>query len=448
VSAGQSGAIDTAGGAAASAKGTAAGPGATGLSPSSLGQPARAPLLAPSAAVKSGSSGNSGGSGDIKVGIEYVDLGTAGTTLGNTRTFDFQAPYRALIEDVNAHGGLLGHRIVPVWAAFSLSGNDPATQEQSICAAWTQDNHIQVALISVFTGLLLTCLDHAGVPMIAASSSTAPTDGTFSGYRFFAEAGGVSLNRWASVYVDGLWDQGYFDKGAKVGLVSVDTPWAPGIDKAIEAALARHGLSLTSHVSVPPVYTISDAAAQQPSDNNAVLRFRTAGVTHVLFNSSVPEWFLNAADAQRYRPRYGFTTNDSPYVLVEQPGGPPQEQLQNSVGVGWNAPLDGIQAPLSPSGQQCLDLMKAKGVTSGTPSPLVMCDQVSLLVKAATAGGTSIDGASLMSGIDRLGQFTPASGFRDSYGPGRLRDGAAEAAHFAYDTPCSCFRYTSAAYAI
>jgi hypothetical protein len=225
--------------------------------------------------------------------------------------------------------------------------------------------------------------------------------------------------------------------------VSVDKPWASGIDRAIEAALARHGLKLTSHVSVPPVYTISDAAAQQPYDNNAVVRFRTAGVTHVLFNSAIPQWFLNAADSQHYRPRYGFSTNDSPYVLVQQPGGPPQEQLQNSVGVGWNPGLDGIRAPLSPAGRQCLDLMKAKGVTSGTPSPLVMCDQVSLLVKAATTS-RSVGGASLMSGIDRLGQFTPASGFRDSYGPRWLRDGAAAAAPFAYDTACNCFRYTSA----
>ena len=129
----------------------------------------------------------------------------------------------------------------------------------------------------------------------------------------------------------------------------------------------------------------SDASA-------AVLRFRSAGVTEILFlthNAFEPSVLMQAANSQAYRPTYLLSTQQYPATLV---GLVPPGQLAGALAVGWAPAIDlntGYDA--SAQAQRCLSTLKARGRTfsSGTQAlvGLLACDGVDLLKRAAERPG-------------------------------------------------------------
>ena len=94
----------------------------------------------------------------IKIGVTYVDL-EAIREIVDLDQGDYEASYQALIDEINAAGGIHGRTIEPVFAPISPLGPAPA---EEACVRLTEDEDVFV-VVGYFQDdvVLCTVSDHA-----------------------------------------------------------------------------------------------------------------------------------------------------------------------------------------------------------------------------------------------------------------------------------------------
>ena len=112
----------------------------------------------------------------IRVGVPYIDVGSAELrTLGVAINYgSFPDAFNALIDNVNAHGGIDGRKIVPYIVAVNPVGTAPAA---TACTQLTEDDSV----FAVLAPLESTCYLEHNVPVVgsiypAAHSQTVAQD--------------------------------------------------------------------------------------------------------------------------------------------------------------------------------------------------------------------------------------------------------------------------------
>jgi hypothetical protein len=224
-----------------------------------------------------------------------------------------------------------------------------------------------------------------------------------------------------------------------------DTPsYRRTLDEVITPSLARIRQPVSDVYAFPiPGSTagISGSAAQA---QNAILKFRGEGIDHVLFVDSaaaLPFLWMPEAESQGYRPRYALSSGDLP-TIVEQNA--PPAQLAGTVAVGYSRTRDIVNQSFNdtPAIRQCMEALKAAGVTSPAIGYVEGCDPFFFLQAAVnTASVVSVGG--MRAAADHLGASfqlgdPPATFFRpDNY------DGVAAYRELQYRNACNCFQYTS-----
>jgi hypothetical protein len=377
----------------------------------------------------------------------YSSLGLKGVSTG-----DSVGMANAVVADVNAHGGLAGHRVVPVFFTEDpTSTQTVATQEQAACDTWTQDHHVVAVVTPLNTGDTLEgCLTARHVAQVL-TSFTVLTAAGLQRYPLLASPTAALEDVDANTYVESLAGRDWFrpisaTRPLKIGLVEFDVPERKGItDRVVVPALARHGLRLAERRAVSTPASGSDLGRTAAEVQSAVLRFNAVGVTHVLFMDQaggLAFLFGLAAHSNQYFPRYGYTSNSAPLLLQAnlQP-----EDLVGSMGVGWHPLIDvddAHQPPPSSSATRCVRLMRGARVDVSDQTvrdlALAYCDGLFLLQQARSAAPEGSFGT----GLERLGiGFGSAGTFSSDFRGGR-RAGAAQVRDFAYDDVCRCFRYT------
>jgi ABC-type branched-subunit amino acid transport system substrate-binding protein len=381
----------------------------------------------------------------ILVGIQVVsDAAAVQAVVGfGQETPDTKELYQALINDLNARGGIGGRKVVPVWVERSATAPDQSVEQQAACATFTQDNKVMAALIYYQHDILVPCLEKAGVPAIGYPGHSYMDAVEESRYHLYAKAG-LDITRLARSLVEGLFAQGYFTKGAKIGLVTYDSPgYVRATASALKPALARHGLRVADEVRVKQIDNLQALGDAGPPIQNAILRFKTSGVTHVMFfgSTGLAFVFMTSADSQKYQPRYGISSNDGPGSLEELA---PASQLKGTMGVGWSIsdltnPSANAQAKLCES-----RLHQPRSVHNYT---WPICDQVWLFEAAAKAAGANLNAQTLMAGLRQTGTTDVAVVGPVWFGPGHWH-GVTAARHLAFLDKCSCFQYTSGRYSV
>jgi hypothetical protein len=71
---------------------------------------------------------------EIKIGVVIIDVETIGRSNG-----DVEGQWNAVIDDVNANGGVLGRNLVPVFARYSPLGD---VESEAACVKHTQDEEV------------------------------------------------------------------------------------------------------------------------------------------------------------------------------------------------------------------------------------------------------------------------------------------------------------------
>lgn len=353
---------------------------------------------------------------------------------------EFERVWRVVADAINATGGILGRRLEVVFLRDAPTGDE-------ICTFFTEEE--PVIAVAGYEDGQGPCLDKAGiVPLPAAYSLEADY------YRNAPHAlapMGISEWRVTQLYVEGLYQQGFFEGDHKIGLLRWDTPPYPALsNKIVKPTLARYGLELEEEVVLTYPHTIGAIPRAQAEARSGVQTFKRAGVDRLLTldeGSYILPEFTDYAEAQDYRPRYGLNSFNGGEWNMER------KQLKGAMGIGWMPWLD-LQPDHayhygSDGGRRCRDLMAAaeEGQQMDTFNEAIwtstICDAALLLKAAVEAGGPSITSDSIVAGAESLGtSFPSANTLLTRFGPGR-HEGIAAIRFLRWFVGCQCFRYTS-----
>jgi hypothetical protein len=243
---------------------------------------------------------------------------------------------------------------------------------------------------------------------------------------------------------------------AKVGVLTYDdTEYAGAVNRFLIPALKRAGYDPGANVArVGSVNTASDYSDQAAAVQSAELKFASSGVTHVISfegNGGLSLFFMNNAESQHYRPRYGVNTTSGLQVLVDGSLVRP-EQAHGAIGFGWAPGLD-LNASRNPdngpyssdSRRHCVAVYKAHGISytdaNAESIALGYCNKLYLLRQTVNTTPTLINATTFVAAIDRIGgSFFAAGGLGTYLGPGR-HDGAAKYYYWRWFDDCGCLHY-------
>ena len=243
------------------------------------------------------------------------------------------------------------------------------------------------------------------------------------------------------------------NRASKIGVVIADAPQMHRtLDQALLPALARKG----QHVDPANVVAInlgSDSAVLS-GIQNAVLKFRSSGVTHVIIidgGGGITLFFAQDARQQKYFPRYGLDSYNGAQLWINTGVLAPAD-FAGAVGAGWVPLLDlpAAKNPLNgPSSnkarQRCVALMKAGGQdlpdVNAERHAVNLCDELWLIEAGFRKPGATPTRDSFLASVASLGSsFVDGQTFTTNFSP-RPRDGVSTAQAFTMDGSCNCFAY-------
>jgi hypothetical protein len=284
---------------------------------------------------------------------------------------------------------------------------------------------------------LTPCLARAGVPWLSGTGDAQK----FAQYRqtLYAPAL-INSTRLARATVNALWRDGFFTPRARIGVEYKDTPeMSRAVREGIAPALAAHGLSVAKSAAETNPFTQSA---------NIELQFATAGITHVLFaapGGAAPWQFMQNAQQNGHRYRYGISSDDQPAIVLQQLA--PKAQLATTSGLGYAPTQDvGGSAEPKPSAglAACLKVFRAAGFdTSASTAQYAMsfvCDPFQLLRQAWMQEPT-LTAPALADGVAGLGTSFDVAGSFAARFSATQHDGADAYRMLHYVSACSCFEY-------
>jgi hypothetical protein len=388
---------------------------------------------------------------EVKVGIFIAKnlQAATGAVTGTSGAADEKPYIEALVDYVNKTGGLRGRKIVPTYGFFDpLSSTPYVQQEQEACAHFTEDEKVFVILAGTQSGTdgAFSCASKSQTPLI--TQIFWPLDD-----KYIADAGSwlyapsrMRVERWMPFFVDGLKEQGYFSAGAKVGLVRFSDPVYARTAATMKRELARVGVKLVDEFDVGSVRQGADLGSIQPKVANAILRFRAAGIDHVVFgdwSSVLPTFFIPEAESQSYRPRYGLSSQDAMDTIATLA---PEAQIANAVGVSWMPPADADDASDprdDPANNLCKKIIKDASLSYDRLYAGSLCDNFFFL-RATLDRATALTPAAFEPAARLLGtSFDSPFAFGTAFGPGRF-DGANVVRNMKWGPDCQCFVYVGA----
>lgn len=458
---------------------TAGGASTGGVSSGAGGSPSRGTSGAGGSA--SGAAGGTSGSSDgltasapgvtattIKVGLIYdKSAGTTNAAMGFSGIGqpNFRRDYDALIADVNKRGGVLGRKLEPVYFTFDTAGADASVNipeiEQRACTTFTE-NRVFVAFY-VGGPNFTRCMDKINVVRVGSGD----VDQKLLDASKYLIVLAVTLDRAAGFVTDQLATMGYYDKGkgadpglkkgGKIGILRYDQPQYAEGAKVLRAHLEQLGYKVTDEIAVRQESSVNDIGDETNQIRAAALQMKSDGITHVQFVSDGRAYmeliFMQNAEKQLYRPRYGLASWDGGQALATLLGGgsDANNQLSASLQVGWFPIFDLERASYSgPTAskafQRCIKVLEDAGETfsSGDPTrnkeAIVTnaCDSFNYFVAAASAAGADLNPDSFMQGTKRIEGLDSASTY--IFSTAQRRDAFGGVKHASWLTECTCFR--------
>ncbi|MGA4538951.1 ABC transporter substrate-binding protein [Uniformispora flossi] len=338
----------------------------------------------------------------VKVGIAYPDMESVKAFV-NIDLGDYEAAYQALIDKVNAAGGINGRRIVPVFGKISVVS--PAAAQEA-CVKLTQDEKVFAVLgnfvmpnqTNCYTETYKTALVAAPQPKEAYAKAQAPWFAENSGDDQFADAVRILLDR--GVYA-----------GKKLAVIG-DVQSQATVENSVLPLLRNAGATPVATGYLPAVGL--DAAALAQQSGVMVQKARAAGADTVLLAGSAGQTMPAVIEKTDWRPRMTFVGIPYGYLL---------DKGKHDYSV-----LDGAQTASAtldwdhdPAMQECIATMEAahpdltgklvdpNTVPSGQPNPSASlwtaCINVTLFKAIAEKAGRTLDYRTFQESGFGLGSF-------------------------------------------
>ncbi|MCW2543816.1 MAG: hypothetical protein JWM40_1368, partial [Frankiales bacterium] len=360
---------------------------------------------------------------------------------------DQRAEAQTAITWVNTHGGLNGHKVVPVFFEVELTSTQPYAQTyQQICQSFTVDHHV---VATIFVGnaepALPSCLAKRGSLFIAHGHYLRDAR-SYQGLQLTVTPNDAGSDRVARAMVTQMLANGLVKRGETLGLLVMDYD-APQRGRDLMTTLLKaQGILVASYTIPYPQSTqaIGDSAAVV---QGAELNFAARGIKTVAFLCpGCASFFLGDAESQQYHPKYVVSSFDGVGGVKGQGHG---KSLEGAIAVGWQ-PMQDVGSYSNPkelakntTHQLCRTIEKAHAVddTSLFASE-AFCGAVQDIYAAAKVNPVEpITGASLMAGFHRMGTSHAGAANFSTMLRADHRDGTASYKLMRYQAACDCFVY-------
>jgi hypothetical protein len=356
----------------------------------------------------------------IRIGIPYVDLSSLQALGIKLTQGSYPNAYNALINNLNAHGGINGRHVMAYFEPVNPTGTAATV---AVCTQLTEDDQIFTAMSPYMPACYLQT---HGTPTINATFQSSAS-GT-------AVAPNFTLTAPPAAY-DPLQLSVFSKKGLftnrKVGV------FAGSINDANELRVVQASLRKL-HVNVVQSATDSAPATDQAASNQQIgliaQRFQNAGVNEVIAvgtgSSAWPAGLL--ANQSAYNPNW-IATNYT--ALSGSIGGSSANNPRYLKTVVTSAPgLTSLQAWKDPLVQSCVSVIKkaypadvitppsatGNGSDHSYVAPEAACQNLAMFEKIAGAAGKRLTVATFTRAGYGLRNVTfPGSGGPVSFGPGR-----------------------------
>jgi hypothetical protein len=390
--------------------------------------------------------------------------GNGALGLGSLDEGDARKPQNVMIDWVNSHGGVAGRRLAPIYYGFDASGTGPPIdqQEQAACAKYTQDNEVFAILIGG-DPVMDECAKKAGAVDLGQEGT--PT--AYQKYPHRIDIDTINKVRAAKVTINGLAQRAYFDQGARIGVVTWDDPeYREAIRDGLLPALKAHGLSLATppyYIAVPQ--TLQDFGASSAAINNAVLKFSTLHIDHVMLADGQAglfkggglsiEW-MRRSESQQYYPIYGFNDSNLPielqglHVMSDR-------QARGSVYINWTDLGEKYEEGLRPNQEQqsCVKIMREHDIdmsnTNAKAAALLACTDMWFLQRVGVeldALGLSLTTENFITAVERIGYGYHSTTAYANYFSAVRHDGVAGVRHGRFVGSCNCYKWWGGIYKV
>jgi ABC-type branched-subunit amino acid transport system substrate-binding protein len=344
----------------------------------------------------------------IKVGISFVDLAPV-RAVGIKRDHgDYQKAYQAVIDDINANGGVNGRKILPVYAAVNPIGTDPA---QAACVKLTEDEKVFAAIGQFQNDAPLCYLEQHNTPVVGGTITSEYLARAKAPW-YTLEAGDADT---ASV-VDALVKEGVFKKG-KLGIVS-HSQEKPTLDTVVLPALKKDKVSGTTAIIDAPA---SDTVAAQQQAASIVERFKADGVKTILLNGNAIVAIAQAVAKTDYQPRLVSTLQNPMATYVGNPSSDlsvMQNAITGNVGFDFNDPaLQKCYGLVTKATGEVMVENPAPGEPSYRTSADNACRYMALFAALATAAGKNLTTARFGKAGQNAGSIEVPGSERITYNP-------------------------------
>jgi hypothetical protein len=317
---------------------------------------------------------------------------------------------------------------------------------QEMCTLWTQDHHVVAGLVAANSDFspVASCLAKKGA-VFDNPGAWVRTAADYRKYPNWFEPLILDAERLAVQYVAVPRHLGYFGTKPKIGVLVYDYPQSGQMAGMLTNELKRNGYDAPTTVTIHMGTSTGDLSNTLSQVQSAVLKFRAAGVDHVM-SVAYPgaiTFFMEYAQSQAYFPRYALVSYEG---LTAVAANAPATQLKDAVAVGWlpDGDVDSSKRPpINATGVKCRKIFTAAGIAAADqPGGIAYCDFVMMLKAAADSlSPTSLSGPALMQALGSLSsRFLSPATFGTTLS-GTQHDGVDAVRGVRFDSGCSCWTY-------
>ena len=451
-STGTAGSVGGSSGGSGSASGGGAEPGGT------VGAPRSSATQGPGVTAK-----------EIFIGVRITEnLQEARAAFGaaNVDSGDYKANVKAMFDEINARGGVAGRTLKPIYHTDDAQSAETGdSKDAAACETFNVDNKV-AATISGGGEVFAACMKKAGVLQVNAGGIICCDNVFFQQNPGVVLLGAVSQDRMMADMVRALQRQAYFSgwdftlgqpalTKAKIGILGWDFPeWVRPQERVMLPALARlgHPVDKDLVIRIQGTQGNQDAGRFAAEVSSAVLRFKGAGVTHLILldgDGLITLTYTKNAQNQNYFPRLGINSATAVQALYSA-GIYDAKPFTGATGVGWKPGLDlpfgqGDRYLGSPT-KECLEIIRKRtgqtfNDTNSASVALAVCDTMFGLAEAYNRAGPVLNISTAVRGLESIkGSFRAASVPKVFLGPGR-HDGLELGFDMFWDLACKCIKY-------
>ena len=342
----------------------------------------------------------------ITIGVTYVDLASVAQFIHGLNQGNYQAVYKALIDNINAHGGIDGRKIKVDFEPINPIGT---TSSSNACTQLTEDDNV-FAVMGFFQGNDPACYATLhSTPVIGGTMTTqllaAAKAPWFSTTPIENQLEPETV---AAAAADGVF------KGKKVAVFSQsDAP--PGLVSSVITALKKHGVTPVATAQVNAETNDTEATIQQIA-SVVTQKFQSAGANVVVAVGNAGDSWPNATNSGTYHPQLvaGYPSALTTFTATAKADAPAIAHALTgnteplSVGtkaIGWS----------DPAMQKCVHVVAAAGQKVPSPvnnssgpnqqffSVVQACQNLALFSAIANRAGKTLNNRTFAHAGDTLG---------------------------------------------